>query len=80
MAKNNYWVSPRDDGKWEAQRQGSQKAAGVFERQGEAEELARQILQNSGGGELITQNRQGQIRSKDTISAPDPFPPRDTEH
>jgi len=82
MAKNrnNYWVSPTKDGQWKAQREKSERAAGVFDTQKEAEDFARQILKKQGGGELITQRRDGTIRSKDTISRPDPFPPRDTEY
>jgi hypothetical protein len=79
MARNNYWISPTEDG-WKAQREGTTRAAGVFDTQKEAEDLARGILQRNGGGELVTQNQHGQIRSKDTIGKPDPFPPRDTEH
>lgn len=79
MAKNNYWVSPSEDD-WKAKREGASRAAGVFDTQKEAEDYARSILQNNGGGELITQNRQGQIRSKDTINSYDPNPPRDKEH
>lgn len=79
MAKNNYWVSPRGD-KWVAQREKAEKATGVFETQGQAEAAARQILQNNGGGELITQSTHGPIRSKDTINSNDPMPPKDREH
>jgi len=80
MAKNNYWVSPTGDGDWKAQRENSQRAAGRFGTQEEAEDFARDILKGNDGGELITQGRDGKIRSKDTINAPDPFPPRDTEY
>jgi hypothetical protein len=50
-SRNNYWVSPKG-GLWKAQREKSQRAAGVFDTQKEAENLARKILQNSGGGSL----------------------------
>lgn len=79
MAKNNYWVKPSQNG-WKAQREGSQRAAGTFGTQRQAEDFARGILERNTGGELITQNRQGQIRSKDTINRTDPNPPRDSEH
>jgi len=79
MGRNNYWISPNKDG-WKAQREGASRAAGVFDTQKEAENFARGVLQHNGGGELVTQNQQGQIRSKDTIGKPDSFPPRDTEH
>ena len=53
MSKNNYWVSPSEEG-WKAKREGSVRAAGVFDTQREAEDCARRILYNGVGGELIT--------------------------
>lgn len=79
MAKNNYWVSPTENG-WKAKKEGASKATGIFDTQKEAEGVARRIMYSNGGGELITQNKQGQIRSKDTINSPDPIPPKDTEN
>lgn len=79
MTRNNYWIKPEGD-KWVAQKEKTERAAGVFDRQEDAEVMARRIMQNNGGGELITQNKEGVIRSKDTINAPDPNPPKDTEH
>ena len=79
MAKNNYWVSPSDNG-WKAKREGAAKAAGIFDTQKEAEDYARNILKNNSGGELITQSPHGPIRSKDTINSRDPNPPKDREH
>lgn len=79
MAKNNYWITPHDDD-WQAKREGAQRAARTFDTQKEAEDYARNIMQNGEGGELITQNKEGQIRSKDTINSNDPNPPKDREH
>jgi Uncharacterized protein conserved in bacteria (DUF2188) len=79
--RNDRFVSPRPDGTWANQRGGAERAASVHRTQQEAIDAARQNLINSGGGELITQGRNGQIRSKDTIApGNDPCPPRDTEH
>lgn len=78
MLKNDYWISPRPDG-WAVQKAGA-RAARVLDTQVEAETLATHYLTNSGGGERITQGRDGRIRSKDTIGARDPFPPRDWGH
>jgi hypothetical protein len=76
----NYWISPTDDG-WRARREGADRAAGVFDTQREAENYARNIMEKPGnGGELITQNQEGQIRSKDTINSTDNNPPKDTEN
>ncbi len=79
MKKNNYWISPDNNG-WKAQREGAGRASRVFVTQREAENYGRGVLQNNGGGELITQNTHGQIRSKDTINSNDPNPPKDKEH
>ena len=47
----------------------------------EAIDAAKQMLQNSGGGELTVKGRDGVIRSKDTIPpGNDPNPPKDREH
>ena len=69
------------DGQWVNKRTDSGRASSVHDTQGEAERAARDMLKNSGGGELITKGQDGRIRSKDTISpANDPNPPKDREH
>lgn len=74
-------VYQRDDGKWVNKRHDRSKATSVRDTQHEAQQDARENLQNQGGGELITKGRDGKIRSKDTVSpGNDPNPPRDTEH
>ena len=79
MAKNNYWVSPADVG-WKAKPEGAVRATRIFETQKQAEDYAREVLKNNGGGELITQGIHGPIRSKDTINSVDYCPPRDREN
>ncbi|MFA6005656.1 MAG: DUF2188 domain-containing protein [Patescibacteria group bacterium] len=79
MVKNNYWVSPTGND-WKAKREGASKAAGVFDTQRQAEDFARNIMKNNSGGELVTQDQHGQIRSKDTINRRDPNPPKDREN
>jgi len=74
-------VSKRADGTWVNKRHDTNKASSLHKTQKEAEQSARQMLINQGGGELITHGVNGKIRSKDTISpGNDPFPPRDTEN
>lgn len=73
-------VTQRPDSRWAAQSEGATRAAGIFPTQRAAEQRGRQILDGRGGGELVTHDREGQIRSKDTIARRDPFPPRDREH
>lgn len=79
MSGRNYWVSPDPDG-WRAKPEGAERAARIFDTQEQAEDYARSILQNNGGGELITQGVHGPIRSKDTINSYDPRSIKDTEH
>jgi Uncharacterized protein conserved in bacteria (DUF2188) len=79
--KSDRIVYKRDDGQWINKKIVSDKASSIHSTQKEAENTAREMLKNSGGGELITKGLNGKIRSKDTIPpAKDPFPPRDKEH
>ena len=81
MGKNDRMVYRNESGDWVNKRMGASKAGSVHDTQKEAEDAARGMLRNSGGGELITKGRDGQIRSKDTIApGNDPNPPKDTEH
>ena len=49
--------------------------------QEDAEDVARKMVKQEGGGELITKGLDGKIRSKDTIApGNDPNPPKDKEH
>jgi hypothetical protein len=79
--KNDRIVYKRDDGLWVNKKTNSDKPSSLHPTQKAAENSAREMLKNSGGGELITKGLDGKIRSKDTIPpAKDPFPPRDKEH
>jgi len=74
-------VSRRPDGTWENKRHDADRASSLHATQKEAEQAARDMLRNQGGGELITKGVDGRIRSKDTIAlGRDPNPPRDKEH
>lgn len=74
-------VSRRTDGTWQNKRQDADKASSLHRTQAEAEQAAREMLINQGGGELTTMGRDGKIRSKDTIvPGNDPNPPKDLEH
>ena len=74
-------VSKRPDGSWANKKDGAERAASLHDTQREAERAAREMLANSGGGELKVKGEDGKIRSKDTIPpGNDPNPPRDTEH
>ena len=71
----------RSDKKWVNKKISSGNASSIHDSQKEAEDAARAMLQNQGGGELITKGLNDKIRSKDTIKpCNDPNPPKDTEH
>jgi hypothetical protein len=74
----NIWVSPRPDGRWEVQREGSQRPSKVEDRKADAEQLARDLGRQD-GVEVIVQGRNGRIQQRESYGR-DPFPPRDTEH
>lgn len=78
MANNhNRTVYQRDDGSWVNKRNDADRASSVHETQKEAEQAAREMLKNQGGGELSIMGLDGKIRSKHTISpAKDPYPPK----
>jgi hypothetical protein len=82
MGKNqDRMVYRRDDGNWVNKRNDLERASSVHGTQKAAEDTARKMLHNQGGGELITKGCDGKIRSKDTIpQGNDPCPPRDREH
>lgn len=73
-------VYQRPDGDWVNKRNDADRASSLHRTQGSAEQAARGMLKNQGGGELTTVGRDHRIRSKDTIApGNDPFPPRDRE-
>jgi len=81
MGRNDRTVSRRSDGTWANKKDGTDRASSLHQTQGAAERAAREMLENSGGGELKVKDERGKIRSKDTIPpGNDPNPPRDTEH
>jgi hypothetical protein len=74
-------VSRRPEGNWENKRNDSDRASSVHPTQRDAEQAAKEMLRNQGGGELTVKGLDGKIRSKDTISpGNDPNPPKDKEH
>lgn len=76
MGKNQ-WVVKRDSG-WAVVGEGNSRATAVTRTQKEARDIARSIAKNQ-KSEVIVQNREGKIRSKDSYGN-DPNPPKDKEH
>lgn len=78
---NTRIVSPNPAGGWDVSAPNAKRASAHVPTQSAADKRAAEILRNVGGGERITQGRDGKIRSKDTIApGNDPNPPRDKEH
>lgn len=79
MAKgpNRRTVGPHSEG-WQVKASDAQRASAVTRTKAEAIERAREILKNSGGGELTIQDKRGRIIDSDTVApGNDPNPPRD---
>ena len=81
MTNKNRTVYRRNDGTWVNKRNDSDKASSLHTTQKDAENAAKEMLKNQGGGELTIQGTNGRFRSKDTIPpGNDPNPPKDKEH
>lgn len=65
--RNRRDVVPDSNGGWTVRAPGAKRASARTQTQAAAQERAREILRNSGGGELQTHGRNGRIRAKDTI-------------
>lgn len=63
---NRRVVGPHPDG-WQIKAPKADRASSVCPTQGEAIDRAREILGNTGGGELTIQDRRGRIRDSDTV-------------
>jgi len=68
MTPNTRTVQHRDDGRWEVRDPEASRASAITPTQAAGIDRARDILANSGGGELKVRGRGGRIRSQDTIA------------
>lgn len=74
-------VYRRPDGQWANKRNDAGKASSLHDTQGGAIKSAKEMLTNTGGGELTVVGRDRKIVSKDTIApGNDPRNVRDKEH
>lgn len=64
---NKRTVQRRAGGKYEVVKPGSDRASAVTDTQAQGINRARDILGNSGGGELAVRGNDGRIRKQDTI-------------
>lgn len=75
--KRDRMVYKDDDGRWANKRNDASRASSKHRTQKEAQDAARRMLQNQGGGEVTTKGVDGRIRDKDTVPpGKDPFPPK----
>jgi uncharacterized protein DUF2188 len=80
MGENRH-VVPNPEGGWDVKKPKADRASSHHETQAAAEQRAKEIVGNAGGGEVLIHGTDGQIRDKDTVApAKDPFPPRDIKH
>lgn len=81
MPKNTRHVVPNPAGGWDVKGPNASRASSHHDRQAAAEARAKEIVGNTGGGEVVIHRRNGRIRDKDTVApGNDPFPPRDRRH
>jgi hypothetical protein len=60
-------VVPNPDGGWDVTKPGASRASAHAATQAAAQDRAREIIHNQGGGEMLTHGKDGAIRAKDTI-------------
>ncbi|KAA0023344.1 DUF2188 domain-containing protein [Antrihabitans cavernicola] len=77
MNRNERHVVPSPNGGWDIRKPDSGRSSGHTDTQSEAINRAREIVHNTGGGEVVIHRPNGQIRDSDTIApGNDPFPPK----
>lgn len=80
MEENDRYVVRRGD-RWAVVKPGAERASAIHDTQGEAEQHAKQIVRDLGGGEVRIQGRGGRWRDSDTVApGHDPDPPHDRKH
>ena len=80
MGKNDRYVVRQDDG-WAVKKPGAERVSSRHDTQAAAENRAKEIVENLGGGEVRIQRRDGKWRDSDTVRhGNDPNPPRDRKH
>jgi hypothetical protein len=78
---NNRHVVPNPDEGWDVVAPGGQRASSHHDTQAQAEQRAKEIVGNLGGGEIRIHRPDGTIRDSDTVApGSDPNPPRDKKH
>lgn len=68
MAENDRWVVQYPEGGWAVTRENRERVSDLLDTQEEAVRRGHEIVRNLGGGELVTQGRDGKIREKVTVA------------
>lgn len=78
----NYHVSKdKENNQWRVTKEGAERVSEFADTQKQAERIAKDFAENSGGGEVRIHGLDGKIRDSDTVApANDPNPPRDSKH
>lgn len=77
----NYHVSKdKDTGEWNITKEGATRTSGSESTQKEAEQRAKELTGNSGGGEVRIHGRDGKIRDSDTVAPGNESPVKDKKH
>ncbi len=80
MAKNDRYVVRHPDG-WAVKKPDAHRVSDIVSTQIKAEQRAKEIVGNLGGGEVRIQGRDGRWRDSDTVPpGNDPNPPKDNKH
>jgi len=81
MAKHDRYVVNHPDG-WAVKKPGAQRPSNVYPTQRDAEQRAKEIVGNLGGGEVrIQRKNSGEWRDSDTVKpGNDPRSSKDTKH
>jgi hypothetical protein len=78
MTRNERHIVPNPDGDWDVVAPGADRASSHHDTQHDAIDRGREVVRNSGGGEVVIHGEDGRIRDSDTVPpGHDPFPPRD---
>ena len=70
-----YDVEPRSDGRWAAQKRGTERAANVYESKKEAVARGRELAKKAGEAQLVVRTADGKIETEYTYGT-DPYPPK----
>lgn len=78
---SNYHVTKRkDDDEWTVVKENAERASAKAATQAEAEQIAKQLAANSGGGEVRIHRPDGTIRDSDTVYPGHESRTRDRRH